>query len=199
MVAYPDLDRPHPSLEFQLSNLRPVGSDAFESTLNPRNRSADRCEFRLAISATIATIVAAAAPNQISRRIWAFNSIHFASNSSGGVAVILTSTECSFKLFACELRAVRRRQSELELPAGKKRTVVLCPHAATKIPPPRTAGRRAVAPWPETPPHPDILTQTLRPFTRFRPQTTKKPRHFDCSALFRFVPPKKLFSPSQKR
>src|SRR5687767_2104792 len=64
-------------------------------------------------------------------------------------------------IVSSELRAVRRRESELELPAGKKRTDVLCPHAAKKTRPSRTAGRRSVLPV--SPPNPPCLaTACLR-------------------------------------
>src|SRR4051812_28656898 len=45
--------------------------------------------------------------------------------------------------------------------------------------------------------HFHISTQNPPPFQRFQSNPSKKPRHFNCSALFRFVPPKIFPSPGR--
>ena len=91
-----------------------------------------------------------------------------------------------------ELRAVRIRESELELPAEKMRTDVLCPNLAKKTARPALRDNVPFHPGPNRP-FGDQNSQIPRPFQHFDRQPSaismfsmqplKKPRHFNKFAV----------------
>jgi hypothetical protein len=78
----------------------------------------------------------------------------------------------------CELRAVRVRPNELELPAGRNRTDGLCPRTAQQIRPSRSSGHRSFAPPTSPRPSRRPLSQRSRflpPIQRVQRSNPPKP------------------------